>query len=124
LSESFDREVMGMLDREREVEVVTTRPDGSRASTTIWVVVDEDRAFIRSYHGARAKWYRDALDRPDEVELVVAGTVLPIKPVPATDDLSIARCSSALERKYAGDPSTDAMVDEEVIDTTLRLEPR
>jgi hypothetical protein len=124
VSRKFDRETLRLLDRVREVEVVTTRPDGRRAQTTIWVVVDEDEAYIRSFRGAGALWYRDAVERPDEVQLIADEMRLRVRAVSAIDDLSIARCSSALERKYAGDPSTDAMVDEDVIDTTLRLEPR
>jgi hypothetical protein len=124
LSAQFDADTLRSLDGAREVEIITTRPDGARAETTIWVVVDGEDVFIRSFRGPGARWYRDATERPAEVELEVDGRRLPVTPVPATDDLSIARCSSALERKYAGDPSTDAMVSEEVIDTTLRLEPR
>jgi hypothetical protein len=119
----LDRETLRLLDRTREVEIVTVRPDGRHAQTTIWVVVDEDEAYIRSYRGSGALWYRDVVERPD-IQLLADGMRLRIRAVPATDDLSIARCSSALERKYAGDPSTDAMVDEEILDTTLRLEPR
>ncbi|HVM29258.1 MAG TPA: DUF2255 family protein [Candidatus Limnocylindrales bacterium] len=124
MSRAFDPGTLELLDRTREVQIVTTRPDGKRPSTTIWVVVDDGEPYIRSYRGDRALWYRDALERPDGVELQVAELRLPVRPVPATDDLSVARCSSALERKYACDPSTPAMVGEAVIDTTLRLEPR
>jgi hypothetical protein len=124
LSRQFDRETLRLLDRAREVEIVTTRPDDSRAKTTIWVVVDEANAYIRSYRGSNARWYRDAIERPEQVQLIVDEMRLRVRPVPATDDLSIARCSSALERKYAGEPETDEMVDEEILDTTLRLEPR
>lgn len=123
MTRPLDRETLKLLDETREVEIITVRPDGRRAQTTIWVVVDEDEAFIRSFRGSGARWYRDVLERP-EIQLLVDGMRLRMRAVPATDDLSIARCSSALERKYAGDPSTDAMVDEEIIDTTLRLEPR
>ena len=121
---SFDQQTLALLDDEREVSIETVKPDGSRQRTVIWVVVDGGDAFIRSWRGDRARWYQAALDRPDEVSLEVAGRSLAVRPVSATDDLSVARCSSALERKYAGDPATPAMVREEVLGTTLRLEPR
>ena len=44
-----------------EVQVVTTRGDGSlRRPTTIWVVSDGDRVFIRSTNGRTAAWFRAA----------------------------------------------------------------
>jgi hypothetical protein len=120
----FDADTLVMLDQEREVDVVTRLPDGAQQQTTIWVVVDGGDVFIRSWRGARAKWFQAALDQPDHVELICRGQRLVVRPVLAIDDLSVARCSSAIERKYAGDPSTDAMVREEILETTLRIDPR
>jgi hypothetical protein len=121
---SFDAQTLALLDDEREVRIETVQPDDGRQSTIIWVVVDGGDAFIRSWRGERARWFQAALDRPHEVSLEVAGRSLAIRVVPATDDLSIARCSSALERKYAGEAETPDMVREEILGTTLRLEPR
>jgi hypothetical protein len=121
---NWDRDTLALLDREREVDIVTRLPDEGTQRTTIWVVVDGDAAFIRSWRGARAKWFQAAVDRPAEVELLVADQRLPVRAVLATDDLSVARCSSALERKYAGADATGAMVREEVLETTIRLDPR
>lgn len=124
MSRKLDRETLALLDRQREADIVTRRPDGSLMRTTIWVVVDGDEAYVRPWRGSRAHWFQAALDRPADVELIADEMHLRVRPVPATDDLSVARCSSALERKYAGDPATEAMVSEEILDTTLRLEPR
>jgi hypothetical protein len=124
LSGALDKRTLDLLDGEREVDIITVRPDGRRVRTTLWVVVDGDDAFLRSWRGPRARWFQAALDRPQEVELMAAGQRLVVRPVLATDDVSIARCSSALERKYAGDPATDSMIREEILETTLRLEPR
>jgi hypothetical protein len=121
---AFDPETLALLDREREVDVVTTRPDGSPLRVTTWVVVADGDVFLRSWRGDRGHWYQAALDRPDEVELVAGGSRLQVRVVPATDAQSVARCSSALEAKYAGDPATPGMVRSEVLGTTLRVEPR
>jgi hypothetical protein len=120
----FDTDTLDLLEREREVEIQTVRADGTVQRTIIWVVVEEGQAFIRSWRGDRARWFRAALDRPADVALVAAGRRIPAHPVPATDPQSIARCSRALERKYAGDASTPSMLRPEILDTTLRLEPR
>jgi hypothetical protein len=123
-SSRFDTETLELLDLEREVEIETTRPDGSIMRTIVWVVVDEGEAFVRSWRGARSHWFHAALDRPAEVGLLAAGRRLNVQPVPAADDRSIARCSSGFERKYAGAAETSSMVREEILGTTLRLEPR
>jgi hypothetical protein len=123
VSGRFEADVLELLDREREVDVETVGPDGRPQRTTIWVVVEGD-VFVRSWRGERGRWYRAAVARPAEVALVAAGRRIPVHAVPAADAESVSRCSAALERKYAGDPSTPAMVAEEVLATTLRLEPR
>jgi hypothetical protein len=120
----FDDATLALLDSTREVTIETTRPDDSRARTIIWVVVDDGDTYVRSWRGDRAHWYRAALDRPAEVALLVDGRRIEARAVPAIDDGSIARCSSALERKYAGEAETPSMVREEILATTLRLEPR
>lgn len=120
----FDQATLELLDREREIRIETAQPDGSRQTTTIWAVVDGGEAFVRSWRGERARWFQAALDKPDEVAVLVGGRRIEARATPATDDESVARCSSALERKYAGDPSTSSMVREEILNTTLRLGPR
>jgi hypothetical protein len=124
VSGRFEADVLELLDREREVDVETTGLDGWRQRTTIWVVVEGDDVFVRSWRGERGRWYRAAVARPAEVALVATGRRIPVHAVQAADAESVSRCSAALERKYAGDPSTPAMVAEEVLATTLRLEPR
>ncbi len=120
----FDQPTLELLEHAREVDIETIRPDDRRRRTTIWAVVDEGDVFARSWRGDRAHWFQAALDRPDEVALLADGRRLPVRAVPATDDRSVARCSSGFERKYAGDPATPAMVRAEILGTTLRLEPR
>jgi hypothetical protein len=115
---------LALVEREREVDIVVTRPDGSPLRVTIWAVVADGDVFIRSWRGERGHWYQAAVDRPTEVELVVAERRIPVRVEPANDAQSIARCSSALEAKYAGDPATPGMVRGEVLGTTLRVEVR
>lgn len=119
----FDADVLKLLEAEREVDIETTLPDDRTQRTTIWVVVSDGDAFVRSWRGARARWYQAAVDRPVEVALWVAGRRLPAVAILATDGESVARCSAALEEKYAGDPSTPSMVRPEILGTTIRLEP-
>ncbi len=121
---AFDTRTLEVLDRAMEVEIETLRPDGMPRMTTIWLIVDRGEVFVRSWKGDRAYWYQGAVDQPDDVTLHVAGRTLPVRVIPAIDQSSINRCSIALERKYSGDPSTPDMVRRDILNTTLRLEPR
>jgi hypothetical protein len=124
MARTFDRETLDLLDRAMEVDIETLRLDGMPRRTTIWIVVDGDDGFIRSWKGDRAYWYQSAREMPDQLWLHVGRRTIPVRVVSATDDSSVDRCSRALQAKYVGDPATRAMVAPAVLGTTLRLEPR
>jgi hypothetical protein len=124
VTHAFDAQTLDALAAAEEIEVETTRPDGHQRRTTIWVVVVEGGVFIRSVRGERGHWWQAAIDRPDEVSLIVDGRRLPVRVESAADERSVARVSAALARKYAGDPDTPSMLRYEVLGTTLRVEPR
>ena len=86
-------------------------------------MVQDGVAYVRSYRGPAGKWYQEALARPDGA-LAVGGRDVPVRFVPATDPASIAACSAALARKYVDDQSLPAMLVDDVLPTTLRIEPR
>lgn len=120
----FDAATLARIDAAYEVDMESTRPDGTTRTTTIWVVVDDDEVFVRSWKGDRGFWYQAALDRPDELALIVNGERLPVRAVAANDDEGIARCSAGLSTKYRRDSSLPGMLLPRVLPTTLRLEPR
>jgi len=100
------------------------RSDGRPKRTTIWVVVDGDAVYVRSWLAERGWWYRHALDRPEQVTLHVAGRTISVRAIHVTDDDSIERCSRGFETKYADSMSTAAMVAPKVLPFTMRLDPR
>lgn len=121
---AFGLELLDRLRRDIEVEI-ETRPaaDAAPHRTIIWVVVDAvDRVLIRSYRGAGARWYREATSGTPSA-LVTGDEVVPVTVEHAHDAERVRACSAELERKYAGDPATPAMVRDEVLDTTLELHP-
>jgi hypothetical protein len=118
---AFTREQLDLIDRAKTVRIETSRPGGRIHSTIIWAVVDGDDVLIRSWRGAGARWYREAIANPD-VAIHVKKRRLPARAVRAVDEHSVARTSAGLERKYAGDPATPSMVRDEIADTTLRLD--
>jgi hypothetical protein len=124
MSGPFGSALLERLRTEIEVRIETrTASGGPVHRTIIWVVVDDrDRVLIRSYRGASARWYREALSGT-EVALIVGRERLPVTVEHATDADRVASCSRELERKYAGDPATPAMLRADVLDTTLELHP-
>jgi hypothetical protein len=73
--------------------------------------------------GAKGRWWKD-LAQGGPATLEFDGRRLPVEAFPATDADSIARASREYLRKYAGSPWAQAMIRDEVLPTTLRLEPR
>jgi hypothetical protein len=119
----FTTSVVDRLRTAKEVRIETLGADGQLHRTIIWVVVDEaGRVLARSYRGAGARWYREALSgRPVAVE--TGEETVAVRVEPATDDGRISAYTAELERKYAGDPATPAMVRPDVLDTTIELHP-
>lgn len=119
----FSTDDLRAIDLAKEIEVETSAGPGSDIHRTIiWVVVDADEVLVRSWRGVTARWYREALANPD-IAIHIDGRRLAARAVPARDPGSIARASAGLERKYDGDPAAPSMVRDEILDTTLRLEP-
>ena len=117
----FTVEQLNSIDKRREVEI-ETRAGGRRYRTIIWIMVDDGEVFVRSVRGERGKWYQRALQNP-EVAVRVAGETIDARAVPASDPTSIERTSKALRRKYPKGRSLDSMLQAEVLETTLRLDP-
>ena len=118
---AMTKDDLDLIDRAKTVRIETSRAAGPIHRTTIWAVVDGDDVFVRSWRGPTARWYREAVANP-EIAIHVGKRRIPARAIPAHDPGSTARTSAALERKYAGDPSTPSMVRDEILDTTLRLE--
>jgi hypothetical protein len=120
---SFERADLERLAAVEEVEIETQAPDGPVHRTIIWVVVDGDDTFIRSYRGHPARWFREATANPG-VALHVDGRRLAATAIPATDPDSIERISAALQAKYSHDPTSLAtMLEPDMLDANFRLEP-
>jgi hypothetical protein len=113
-ADSLDEETLERFDRTREVRVGARR-------IPIWIVVVDGDAYVRSYRGARGRWYRRARERG---RAVIEGIPVGVEPI---DDAALdERISAAYRAKYgARSPRpTEAMVSPEVTATTLRLTRR
>jgi hypothetical protein len=118
----FDRDTLDLLERTREIHIETSRADGPIHDAIIWVVVDADDVFVRSWKGASARWYREARANPS-VAVVADERRIAAIAVPSTDADSVRRCSDGFLAKYRKSASALAMVADDILDTTLRLDP-
>jgi hypothetical protein len=98
---TFEEAELAAMAAAEEVDIETRSPSGELRRTIIWIVERDGTVYVRSYRGARGRWYREAVADPD----------------------SVAACSAGLAEKYAGDPSTPAMLAADVLPTTLKLVP-
>ena len=54
---NFDAQTLGELRDVHEVAIRTEKHPES--AVVIWVVVADDEVFVRSWRGAKGRWYRD-----------------------------------------------------------------
>lgn len=117
----FDADTTRLLGETHEVHIRTDRhPD---TAVVIWVVVADGAVFVRSFRGAKGRWYRD-LAAGGPATLEVAGRRLAAQAVPVSDAATIEQASRAFLAKYAPSPYAQAMVQADILSTTLRLDPR
>jgi hypothetical protein len=117
----FDADTLRELRDVQEVRIRTEKHPES--AVVIWVVVADGEVFVRSWRGARGRWYRDlAAGGPATLEF--AGRRLAVQAIPASDPGAIARASREFLRKYQRSSHAQEMVRSETLPTTLRLEPR
>ena len=123
MPKQFDANVLNELANAEEIEIETRSATGRTHRTTIWVVVDDNNVYVRSVRGRNGRWYQEITANPDAA-IHVDGQRLVVYAVPVTDEALIARVSNSYLRKYRGSPFVNSLVREEVLPTTLRLEPR
>ena len=118
---SADESRLSLIDGTKEVSI-DTRGGGRSFSTIIWVVVADGVVYVRSVDGPRGRWYQRALADP-EVALLVGSERFRFRASHVDDPNTIEMVSDALRAKYRPGGSLDRMVRDEVLDTTLRLDP-
>jgi hypothetical protein len=118
---NFDADTLRELRDVRELRIRTAKRP--KTGVVIWIVVADDEVFVRSWLGARGRWFRDlAAGGPATLEF--AGRRIEVQAFPASADAAIARASGEFLRKYQPSSHAGEMVRSEILSTTLRLEPR
>lgn len=102
-------------------EIRITPADERSPGRLIWVVVVDDRVFVRSWKGPEKTWYRDTV--------AAGGAQISGQDVEIEADVTVGRASDADDaidaeflRKY-GDPYAHEMNEPLARDTTLELLP-
>jgi hypothetical protein len=117
----FDQQTLRKLHDLKEVAIRTTKHP--RSAVTIWVVVSDTGVFVRSVRGTTGRWYKDlAVGGPATLEF--NGERLEAQAIPATDAGSVERASQQFLSKYRSSPYAASIVRPEVLETTVRLDPR
>lgn len=108
----------------RTVRIETSAGAGKPVHRAIiWIVVDETgRAYVRSWLGERGRWYRELVANPTGA-VHVDGRRIAVRATRA-DAEGIETCSRLLREKHrTSRASLASMLRDEVLDTTLELEP-
>ncbi|MFI1470119.1 DUF2255 family protein [Streptomyces wuyuanensis] len=111
------------MDMQRtEIVLWVRRADGRWTARTVWVVVLDGEAYVRSAFGRRSAWYRRVLRRA-EVEVEMAGVRLSARLRPVEDPELVRRVSDAYRAKYGLNwpGPVESMNAPEAAATTLRL---
>jgi hypothetical protein len=118
---NFDVDTLGELRDLQEVFIRTEKHP--KSAVVIWVAVDDNEVFVRSWLGAKGRWYKDLAEGgPATIEF--AGRRLAVQAIPASDPDTVARTSREILRKYQRSSHAREMVRAEILPTTMRLDPR
>ena len=122
MPKQFDAQTLNQLANTEEIAIETHSTTGRTHRIIIWVIVDDQNVYIRSWLGRNGHWYQEITANPDAA-IHVNGQLLAVHAVPVTDEALIARVSNNILQKYHHSPSAKGMVRQEILPTTLRLEP-
>jgi hypothetical protein len=98
----FDRDVLDLAAREREVDLTTWgRRTGKPSRKTIWIWGDGERLYVRAGGGMGRDWPQNLLARGRGV-LHLAGRDIPVRARHVTDPAEARQGADLVERKYGG----------------------
>ena len=122
MPKQFDAQTLNQLANTKEVKIETHSATGQTHRTIIWVMVVDQNVYIRSWLGLKGRWYQEIKANSDAA-IIMNGQRLTVRALPVTDEAIITRVSDNILRKYHNSSSAKDMVREEILSTTLLLEP-
>jgi len=119
----FPEDQLQRLSQAKTIVIETQLSSQARShSTPIWVVIEDGEVYLRSYRGQAGRWYQEIPAFPFAV-VHLNEEHLPVRAMQVTDKATVARVSQALLQKYLTSSYVGCMVRDEIVATTLRLEP-
>ncbi|MGW1614094.1 DUF2255 family protein [Streptomyces sp. NPDC002285] len=115
---------MNTVMDEAEIVLRVRHADGRWSARTVWVVVVDGEAYVRSAFGRRSVWYRRVLrDADTQVEVETAGVRQAVVLQPVEDPGLVLRVSGAYRAKYGlrWPGPVESMNGPEAAATTMRL---
>ena len=122
MSAAFPDLLVQRMDVAKEVDIETTSPEGVAHRVTIWIVVVDKVAYVRSVRGRKGRWYRELTDKKKGV-LHVGTRKVDVRPTAVRETAMVDEVSAGFWRKYAKNSSLFSMLRLSTLDTTLRLDP-
>jgi len=122
MPKQFDESLLNQLNTIEEIDIETRSATGRTHRTTTWVVVVNKDVYVRSVRGRSGHWYQEITANPQGA-IYMDGRRLSVQAIPITDPATIGRVSNAYPQKYRNSPFVISIVREEILPTTLRLEP-
>ena len=122
MPKQFDSKTLNQLASTKEIKIETHSATGQTHRTIIWVMVDDQNVYIRSWLGLKGRWYQEIKANPNAA-ILLNGQRLPVRALPVTDEATITRVSDNILSKYHNSSSAKSMLREEILSTTLLLEP-
>ena len=111
------------FDSTKIVDIETRSAKGTKHSVPIWIIVVDGVPYVRSVRGPQGRWYRELLARGDGA-VVAGGKRVPVRATHDSSPKVIEAVSGALRKKYPrSGQSLASMLRDDVLDTTVRLEP-
>ena len=105
-----------------DAKEVRIHAPAAKRGVVIWIVSVGAELFVRSFLGPDAAWYKSVLAK-GEATLEYNRHKLPVRATAVTDRATIDAVSQAYLAKYAPSPYAPKMVRDEILHTTLRLQP-
>jgi hypothetical protein len=125
---AWTAEQVAQVASPEEVQVLIRRSDGSLGQpTTIWIVAEADRLFVRSTNGSTAKWFRGAIATGSgqivsgSGQIVSGGAASEVSFAPASE-AELPADDAAYRKKYGRYPSiVDHLVEPGPREATLQV---
>ncbi|WP_328404963.1 DUF2255 family protein [Streptomyces sp. NBC_00390] len=113
---------MNAVTDHAEIILWVRHANGRWSARTVWVVLLDGEAYVRSAFGRRSAWYRRVLRHAD-TEVEVAGVRLSVTLRPVDDRELVQRVSGAYRAKYglSWPGPVESMTGHEAAATTMRL---